>query len=147
MTTCGCSSSAAGPQRDDLERFARLASDLEHIRFLGPRADVANILPHCDAVWHNGELPGEPAAVLEALAAGTPVIVGSAPGREEMLADGGGVIVAPDGRADWARKTDEWFCEPNLYATLRDASARFRRNWPTKRTRKLHRDLTAVRGA
>lgn len=113
----------AGPQRDDLVRFARLASDLEHIRFLGPRADVGDILPHCDAVWHNSELPGEPAAVLEAMAAGAPVIVGRAPGRDELLADGGGVTVPPDGRADWARKTDEWFREGHVAASLRDASA------------------------
>ena len=39
-----------GPERSMLERFASLASDLDHIRFLGHRDDVWRIMPHLDVL-------------------------------------------------------------------------------------------------
>ena len=38
-----------GPLRPQLEEYARLASDLDHIRIFGAGSDVWRIMPHLDA--------------------------------------------------------------------------------------------------
>ncbi len=47
-----------GPLRSQLEEYARLASDLDHIQFLGDRRDVWRIMPHLDVLWNGSENGG-----------------------------------------------------------------------------------------
>lgn len=96
-----------GPERATLERFARLASDLDHIRFLGHRDDVSRILPHLDVFWNGSEYEGQPVAVMEAMAAGVPVVASDIPGNRELVVPGEtGYLVPIAGRAARARSTD-----------------------------------------
>lgn len=96
-----------GPDRTMLERFARLASDLDHIRFLGHRDDVWRILPHLDVFWHGSEYEGQPIAVMEAMAASVPVVASDIPGNRELVVPGEtGCLVPIAGRAARARATD-----------------------------------------
>ena len=44
-----------GPAAPQLEQYARLASDLDHIRFLGERDDVWRIMPHLDVLWNGSD--------------------------------------------------------------------------------------------
>lgn len=122
-----------GPLRPQLEEYARLASDLEHIHFLGERSDVWRIMPHLDVLWNGGENVGQSAAILEAMAAGVPVIASDTPTNREVVVDGETGYLIPfgtrAGRAARARHTDRIFSEHELAARLatgaRDRSLRF----------------------
>jgi glycosyltransferase involved in cell wall biosynthesis len=115
-----------GPERFVLERFARLASDLDHIRFLGHRDDVWRIMPHLDVFWNGSGYEGQPNAVMEAMAAGIPIVASDIPGNRELVVHNEtGFLVPIAGRAARARATDQIFTDPALAATL-GAAARHR---------------------
>jgi glycosyltransferase involved in cell wall biosynthesis len=112
-----------GPERRQLERFARLASDLEHVRFLGERSDLWRILPHLDALWDGSEQVGYATSILEAMAAGVPVVASDVPGHREMITDGEtGFLVPIDGRAARARATDRLLTDAELAARIAAAA-------------------------
>ncbi|HJQ78913.1 MAG TPA: glycosyltransferase [Lacipirellulaceae bacterium] len=125
-----------GPLRSQLEQYARLASDLEHIRFLGVRSDLWRILPHFDVLWNGSENRSVSSSILEAMAAGVPVIASDVPvNRELVVADETGYVIPigrRSGRADRARHTDRIFNDAALAARLGTAakqvvSSRFNR--------------------
>jgi glycosyltransferase involved in cell wall biosynthesis len=108
-----------GPERATLERFARLASDLDHIRFLGHRDDVWRILPHLDVFWNGSEYEGQPVSVMEAMAAGVPVVASDIPGNRELVVPGEtGYLVPIAGRAARARATDAILNDESLSKRL-----------------------------
>jgi glycosyltransferase involved in cell wall biosynthesis len=114
-----------GPERSILERFARLASDLDHVRFLGHRDDVWRLMPHLDVFWNGSGYEGQPNAVMEAMAAGIPVVASDIPGNRELVVHNEtGFLVPIAGRAARARATDQIFTDPALAAALGAAARR-----------------------
>ncbi len=115
-----------GPLRPQLEQYARLASDLDHIRFLGERSDLFRIMPHFDVLWNGSENRSVSSSILEATAAGVPVIASDVPvNRELIVPDETGYLIPigrRSGRADRARNTDRIFSDPALAARLGAAS-------------------------
>src|SRR3954453_1426809 len=115
-----------GPLRPQLEENARLASDLEHIQFLGERPDVWRILPHFDVLWNGAENVGTSTAILQAMAAGVPVIASDTPANRELVIDNQTGHLIPlgtrPGRAPRARSTDRIFTDPDLRARLSQAA-------------------------
>jgi glycosyltransferase involved in cell wall biosynthesis len=115
-----------GPLRTELEQYARLASDLDHIRFLGERDDVWRIMPHLDVLWNGSDNRGVSIAVLEAMAAGVPVIASDVPVNRELVIHGETGYLIPlgrrSGRADRARYTDGLFTDAQLAARIATAS-------------------------
>jgi glycosyltransferase involved in cell wall biosynthesis len=112
-----------GPERQQLERFARLASDLECIRFLGQRRDVWRILPHLDVLWNGSERVGYATSILEAMAAGVPVVATDVAGHRELIVDSeSGYLVPIDGRAARARATDRLLTDSDLAVRLGGAA-------------------------
>lgn len=115
-----------GPLRPELEQYARMASDLEHIQFLGERADVWRIMPHLDVLWNASENRAHSLAILEAMAAGVPVIASDTPLNREFVVDGETGYLIPlanrAGRATRARHTDRIFTDRDLTACLAAAS-------------------------
>jgi glycosyltransferase involved in cell wall biosynthesis len=108
-----------GPERAALHQFARLASDLDHIRFLGQRDDVWRILPHLDVFWNGSGYEGMPSAVMEAMAAAVPVVASDIPGNRELVVPGEtGYLVPLAGRAARARATDQIFNDAELAKRL-----------------------------
>jgi glycosyltransferase involved in cell wall biosynthesis len=99
-----------GPLRTQLVQYARMASDLVHIQFLGERADVWRIMPHLDVLWDANEGRSQSIAILEAMAAGVPVVAGDTPMNREFITEGETGYLIPllerSGRADRARNTD-----------------------------------------
>ena len=114
-----------GPSRAQLEEYARLASDLDHIRFLGGGNDAWRIMPHFDVLWNGGECVGQSSAILEAMAAGVPVVASDTPTNRELIVDGETGYLIPlgtrAGRAARARHTDQLFTDVEL--TTRQAHA------------------------
>ena len=111
-----------GPLRSPLEEYARLASDLEHIQFLGDRPDLCRIMPHLDVLWNGGENVGVSPAILEAMAAGVPVVASDTPTNCELVVENETGYLIPlgirSGRAARARHTDRIFTDAQLVARL-----------------------------
>lgn len=117
-----------GPLRGQLEEYARLASDLQHIRFLGAGDDVWRIMPHLDVLWNGSENVGQSAAILEAMAAGVPVVASDTPANRELVIDGETGFLIPlgtrAGRAARARLTDRILSDSNLSNRLARSSVK-----------------------
>lgn len=78
------------------EKAERLGVE-ERVRFLGVRADVAEMLSACDIFALASDWEGSPLAVLEAMAAGLPVVATAVGGVPELVEDGVTGILAPPG--------------------------------------------------
>jgi glycosyltransferase involved in cell wall biosynthesis len=115
-----------GPQCEQLVRYARLASDLEHIQFLGPRDDVWRIMPHLDVLWNGSENRGPTMAILEAMAAGVPVVASETASNRELVVENETGYLIPlgsrAGRAARARVTDRIFSDATLARHLATAA-------------------------
>jgi glycosyltransferase involved in cell wall biosynthesis len=111
-----------GPLRAQLEEYARLASDLDHIRFLGDRPDAWRIVPHLNVLWNGAENAGQSREILEAMAAGVPVVASDTPCNRELVVENETGYLIPlgtrVGRAARARHTDRIFTDAELSARL-----------------------------
>ena len=108
-----------GPERRRLERFAHQLQCGDRIRFLGHRDDVPRIMPHLDMLWIGSEYEGLPNAVMEAMAAGRPVVATDIPGNRELIgSDELGLLVPVAGRANRVRATDRLLNDPQLASRI-----------------------------
>jgi glycosyltransferase involved in cell wall biosynthesis len=97
-----------GPDRHRLERYASLVSEPGCVRFAGFRADLADLLPHANAYWQLDPAARTPHALLEALAAGAPVVASDVPAhRVAITPEATGMLVPLRSRADVSRATDK----------------------------------------
>jgi glycosyltransferase involved in cell wall biosynthesis len=89
-----------------LERYAWLNRVQHRAHFLGSRADVPNILRQCDVLWQAAANEGQSSAILEAMAAGLPVVAADSGGTRELVIPGQTGFLVPLGeRAGFARWT------------------------------------------
>jgi glycosyltransferase involved in cell wall biosynthesis len=85
-----------GPERGALEARAAELGVAERVCFLGRREDVPQLLAACDVFALPSLYEGSSLAVLEAMAAGTPIVSSAIGGTEELIEDGrSGLLVAP----------------------------------------------------
>ncbi|HXF54695.1 MAG TPA: glycosyltransferase [Hyphomicrobiaceae bacterium] len=83
----------AGPS---LRAMARNLAIADHVRFLGQRSDVPALLRLADLAVHCSYEEGSSNAILEAMAAGLPLVVTDAGGNAEAVLDGvNGLVVPP----------------------------------------------------
>ncbi len=95
-----------GPQRAMLERYARLCEVTERVHFLGTRTDVPRLLPHFDVLWTASGYEGQSNAIMEAMAAGVPVVATDIPGNRELVLHGEtGYLVDSKSRSAFTRWT------------------------------------------
>ena len=112
-----------GPQASSLGRYARLVCTKEHVRMLGPRDDMPELLRHADAYWHAGDETSPPVALLEAMAARVPVVADETIGcRQAITADQNGLLVPPAQRAIRARATEQLLQDAELAERLTTAA-------------------------
>jgi glycosyltransferase involved in cell wall biosynthesis len=96
----------AGPQRSRLERYTRQNRIESRTHFLGPRDDLTDIVPHLNVLWQPSASEGHSIAILEAMAAGIPVVAADAPGNRDLVVpDQTGYLVPLGERAGFARAT------------------------------------------
>ncbi len=103
-----------GPDRAAL---AALVSQLrleDRVTFLGWRRDIPELIAAADLVVLPSWYEGLPLAVLEAMAAGRPVIASRIPGIQEIITEGAdGVLFEPGDAAALARAIGEVLSDPS----------------------------------
>ena len=114
-----------GEERPRLERLAgRLGLDAR-IHFLGWRADLETILPELDVVICASRNEGTPVALIEAMAAGVPVLSTEVGGVADLVAHGEtGWMVPPADPGAMAEGIRHLLAEPGLRAGLAEAGRR-----------------------
>lgn len=85
-----------GPDRDQLLAHIAGAGAEPYVRLMGHRADAAALLGVADLYVHASQFEGLPLVVLEAMAAGLPIVARSAPGIDEALDETTARLVAGD---------------------------------------------------
>jgi glycosyltransferase involved in cell wall biosynthesis len=88
-----------GGLRAELERQAVALRIAERVRFLGVRTDIARVLAAADAFVLASRWEGNPLSVMEAMAAGKPVLAAAVGCIPELVPEGCGRLVAPGDEA------------------------------------------------
>lgn len=97
-----------GPERDRLVRFREQVRIEDKVHFLGHRADVPGLLPHFDLLWLASGYEGLPNVVLEAMAAGIPVVATDIPGNRDLVIENvTGFLVPVGDRAAIAQRANK----------------------------------------
>jgi glycosyltransferase involved in cell wall biosynthesis len=92
-----------GPERARLEALARQLGIAARVKFLGDVEDVPALLRTADVFAHPAITEGLSNAILEALAAGLPVVACPVGATAEIIQDGcHGLLVAPGSREELA---------------------------------------------
>ncbi len=86
-----------GPERASLEAQARALGVSDRVLFLGYRRDIPDLLACADLVVLPSLFEGLPLSVLEAMAAGKPVIASAIPGTTEVVIHGETGLLVPPG--------------------------------------------------
>ena len=85
-----------GPERDALQEYARYWGLETRVRFLGWRVDLHRIFAASDVIALSSDNEGTPVALIEALAAGKPVVATDVGGVADLLEQGRlGRLVTP----------------------------------------------------
>ena len=88
-----------GPERASLEAEAGRLGVADRVRFLGRREDVPQLLAACDVFALPSLYEGSSLAVLEAMAAGIPIVSSAIGGTDELIEDGRSGLLVPPGDA------------------------------------------------
>jgi glycosyltransferase involved in cell wall biosynthesis len=117
--------------RRDLLRQARSLGLEEQVRLRGFRPDVRHFLRGYRAYVHASYVDAQPLAIIEAMAAGLPVVAGDIGGISELCDDGVEARFWPldDPAQAAATLIDLLDCEPARLKAARAASERFRRQF------------------
>ncbi len=114
-----------GPYREELRRFARAIGVPPRIHWVNPPPDVPGLLADFDVVWVPSRAGGGSNVVLEAMAAGRPVVATPTGDLAAIVADGQtGYIVAAGDKVALARRTRRLLDDPALRRRLGDAGRR-----------------------
>lgn len=84
-----------GPERSALERLCRQIGLEDRVIFLGQRDDVPRLLASCDLFVLPSLFEGMPLSVIEAMAAGKPVVATAVGGTNEIVVDGSTGVLTP----------------------------------------------------
>jgi glycosyltransferase involved in cell wall biosynthesis len=76
-----------GPQRASLEEYRDQIQVAAHVRLLGERSDVGDLLPHADVLINTSLYEGQSNSMLEAMANGVPVVASDIPGNRDLVID------------------------------------------------------------
>jgi len=141
-----------GEERDRLERVARELGLAAVVRFLGWRRDLASVLGDLDLVVNCSRNEGTPVALIEALAAGRPVVATRVGGTPDLLEDGRyGLLVPPRDAAALAGAMVTVLREPEpAHARARDGQRAVLGKYSVERLLgdmdALYRELLSAKG-
>jgi len=113
-----------GPQRDYLHWFVTCLARNNEIAFHGAREDAAALLADANVFWAPTVAGNSRQVVLEALAAGRPVVTADHPVLREIIADGQtGFLVPPGDQIAVCKRTRSLLLDPAMAKQI-GASAR-----------------------
>jgi glycosyltransferase involved in cell wall biosynthesis len=120
-----------GPCRDDLLQLTRSLGLVEQVRFRGFRPEVREFLPRYRAYVHSSYSESLPLAIIEAMAAGLPIVTADIGGISELCDDGveARYWSLDDPAQAAATLIDLLDCEPARLKAASAASERFRRDF------------------
>jgi glycosyltransferase involved in cell wall biosynthesis len=132
-----------GPDREALaNELSSLGLD-GRVRLLGERADVSTLLADADVFVLSSRSDGLPMSVIEAMAAGLPVVASAVGGVHELVVDGEtGLLVAPGDPAALAAALTRLASDPAYRRRLGDAGrARAEQRFDLAPFRRAHVEL------
>jgi glycosyltransferase involved in cell wall biosynthesis len=114
-----------GPLRDTLRDQARALGLDGAVRFLGAVPEAWRLLPHFDVFALPSRWEGMSNGLLEAMAAGRPIVATTAGGNPELITDGEtGLLVPPEDPGALAAAIARLVRDPALARRLGDAARR-----------------------
>ena len=114
-----------GELKGDLEKQIDALGLREKVHFLGMRSDIPEILNAADVFVLSSDWEGNPLSVMEAMAAGTPVISTAVGGVPELVEDGeSGVLVPPGDAQALAGAMQSMLENPKVRISMGRAAAR-----------------------
>ena len=125
-----------GPERDNLEDLARLSGVGDRVVFTGlvPYADIPRYLAAADVFVTASRTEVHPLSVIEALAAGRPVVGIDSPGVSDTIVDGENGFVAEDDVAAFAAKLGQIVMDGVLRRRMGEAASRSAEAYDIERT-------------
>jgi glycosyltransferase involved in cell wall biosynthesis len=140
-----------GPLRADVEREVRERGLEEHVRLVGNRPDVGDVLAASDVMILASWMEGMPGCLIEAGMAGLPSVATDVAGVREVIEDGTtGFLVSPGDLEHLARRAADLLTDPELYRATSDAArerclSRFSIDAIAPRYLEIYRDVAAGR--
>lgn len=115
-----------GPEEEAVQRTVAAAGLGEHVHMLGFRDDLAELLPCLDLLVHPALMEGLGVTLLEAGAAGVPVVASRAGGIPETMVEGEtGLLVPPGDAGALTRALVELLQDPERRQRMGEAARRF----------------------
>jgi glycosyltransferase involved in cell wall biosynthesis len=132
-----------GPDRAELEAEIRRLGIGERVRLVGERRDVPELLAGADVFVLSSASEGMPVSVLEAMAAGLPVVGSRVGGVPELVVDGQtGLLVEPGDPDELAAAIGRLLADRELRRRLGDAGRdRVQRHFGLDSFRRAHVEL------
>ena len=123
-----------GPSRRELEERCIRAGMEQDVLFIGSRTDIPEVLSVMDLFLLTSTTEGISVTVLEAMAAGIPVIASRVGGNPEVIEDGkNGFLLELDGVQNWVAKAGELIVSPEERARISfNGKHSVRRNFSVK---------------
>jgi len=114
-----------GPDRARLEAFVAGVRIAAAVHFVAPGADVPALMSRAEVVWVPGRVEGGMQVVLEAMAAGRPVVASNWPRLAELIREGEtGYLVPPGDKTTIARQTERLLADADLRRSMGEAARR-----------------------
>lgn len=111
-----------GPERNELELYARDVEAIEHVRFLGHREDASSLLHLVDVFWLASQFEGMSNSLMEAMSCGKAVVVSDIPPNRELVSHGTeGWIVNLKDSVGFSQYTVKLFEDPTTSAKMGNA--------------------------
>ena len=108
-----------GPERQRLEASVRGLGLERHVLFLGHRSDAPELLAASDLLWLASDFEGMSNSLMEAMAAGKPVVASDIPPNRELVVPGETGFLVPVGdRVAYAQFAERILFDPDLAARL-----------------------------
>jgi glycosyltransferase involved in cell wall biosynthesis len=115
----------AGPERQRLESFAADIKTARLVHFVGEVPEVFSLMRRAEVVWVPGRTETGTQVILEAMAAGKPVVASRFPRMAELVVEGEtGLLFPAEDRAALARQTQVLLGDKDLRQRMGEAARR-----------------------